>query len=519
VPAAREPQAAERLETRAFDDLLARAVPRPATRAQFRALTGWLPTIQVTARDDDLDPLRAPALRRALPGLAAALDAEAMAPHLRRLLAGDRELVGCEVHKAFLDGADGATVHYRLQVRRRGDGGTGEHLVTGRLSRTAEAGERWAALAEELADRLDGRGEMHAFAHPVLRLREPGLVLHAFPVDPALPGLLVATDALAIVEMLGPVLTSAVPGLVLEDCRAGVVRYAPDHCVLRYELAWRLQHRGRALKQVLYGTAYGDDRGRRVAPVVTALRRSPDGPGSSLPFLVPRSQAYLPDVRLALLEAVPGAPLLPALVRNRTGGAIPPALAACARVAAALHRTAVPLEATRTLRGDLDDARAAVDALAPLAPVLAASLRRPLDALGNGALDPSGPPRTAHGAFSAARILFDGPTTSLVGFDRACLAEPALDLGEFTAHLTAAIPGGTDPEATARAADDLVAQFLRDYLGEGVPGAADGLPARVAAYRTVALVRLAVRRWSRFQPQRLRSVLDLLDNQQRIGVS
>ena len=516
VPAAREPEPTLRettlLENRAFDDLLARAVPRPATRQQFRALTGWVPTIQSPSADD-LDPLRAPALTRALPGLPTALDAEAMAPQLRRMLADDWQLSACEVHKAFLDGADGATLHYRLQLRRPGSGETAEHLVGGRLCPTPEAAERWSVLGDALADRLDDRADLRAFARPVLRMPEPGPVLHAFPLDPALPGLLVATDALAIVEMLGPVLTAAVPGLMLEDCRAGTVRYGPEHCVLRYELAWRLQHRGRALKQVLYGTAYGDDRGRQIGPLLTALR----GSGAPLPFLVPRFQAYLPDVRLALLEALPGAPLLPALIRNRTGGAIPPALAACARVAAALHRTSLPLGATRTLPGELDDARAAVEALAPLAPGLAASLRRPLDAVGGSALDPPGPLGTAHGAFTAAQILFDGPTTGLVGYHRACLAEPALDLGEFTAHLTAAVPPGTDPEETVRAADDLVARFLRDYREDGV-GAGD-LETRVAAYRTVALVRLAVRRWSRFQPQRLRSVLNLLEKPQRIGVS
>jgi len=517
VPAARTPETAELLGPTGFGDQLTRAMPRPATRAQFRALTGWVPAAQTPSPDDDLDPLRNPAVARALPGLADALSAETMAPELRRMLAEGWELSTCEVHKAFLHGAEGATLLYRLQLRRSGE--TAEHLVGGRLSPTADATERWAVRADAQADRLDGREDMRAFARPVLGLREAGLVLHAFPLDPGLPGLLVATDALSIVEMFGPVLTAAVPGLALEGGRAGVVRYRPDRCVLRYELSWRLHHRGRSLKQILYGTVYADDRGRQVGPLVTALRASPDESGSSLPFLVPRFQAYLPDAGLALLDAVPGAPLLPALIRNRTSGAIPPALAACARVAAAFHRTSLPVTVTRTLPGAVDEAWAAVDALAPLAPGLAASLRRALSAVGNGALDPPGRLRAVHGDFHPSQVLFDGQTASLLGFDRACVADPALDLGEFTAHLTAAVPAGTDAEGTARAAEDLVSLFLRNYLEEGTGEADDGLPARVAAYRTVALVRLAVRRWSRIQPQRLRSVLARLDRPQRIGVS
>src|SRR3954452_11389266 len=56
---------AETRETRTFDTLLAEAVPRPATREQFLALTGWPPAVRLPSPGDDLDPLRSPALTRA----------------------------------------------------------------------------------------------------------------------------------------------------------------------------------------------------------------------------------------------------------------------------------------------------------------------------------------------------------------------------------------------------------------------------------------------------------------------
>jgi aminoglycoside phosphotransferase (APT) family kinase protein len=171
------------------------------------------------------------------------------------------------------------------------------------------------------------------------------------------------------------------------------------------------------------------------------------------------------------------------------------------------------------LAGELDEARAALDGLAPLAPGLAASLHRSLRDVDGGALDQPGRLGPAHGDFRPSQVLFDGPTTGLLGFDRACLAEPALDLGTFTAHLCAAVPPGTDPQTATRTADRLVALALRGYLEAGGAGDADALAARVADHRTVALVRLAVRRWCRFQPERLRSVLDRLDARQRSGVS
>ena len=98
-------------------------------------------------------------------------------------------------------------------------------------------------------------------------------------------------------ETLGPQLTGAVPGLVLQGVPRGgrPLRAGAAACC---GTSWRgeLQPSRRSLKQVVYGKVYADDEGELVGPVVTALRKQlPNGPGSSLPFLVPRFQAYVPD--------------------------------------------------------------------------------------------------------------------------------------------------------------------------------------------------------------------------------
>jgi hypothetical protein len=463
----------------------------------------------------------------ALPGLSEALSARAMAPRLQGMLAPDWELLAGSPGKVLITPGEGASLQYRLELRRRGTGETAERLVGGWLSLTAQAAERRLADTGPLVDRLDGREDLHAFARPAVLVRELRLVLHAFPLDPLLPGLVVATDAEALVGMLGPVLTSSVPGLLLRDCSAQLVRYRQGSCVLRYELAWHLESSRRGLKQVLYGRVYGDDRGRLVGQVLTALRTPPNGQ-AALPFLVPRFQAYLPDLRLALVEAVPGSPLLPALLRRRPGVPVPPAdagpgpaeaVAACARIAAALHRSSVPVGPPRTLAEEIDGTLASVERLAPLAPALAASLHRRLRALGDVALDPAEPLGVAHGDFSPRHVLFDGPTTSLVRFDTVCLGEPALDLGQFTAHLAASAPAPADLARAVRdGAEDLGSVFLREYLRQSGSGDPDALLARVAAHRTVALARLAVRKWCQLKPERLRPVLALLEEPQRSRV-
>src|SRR4051794_27533681 len=529
VPAHRAgeaPDSVDLVESKTFDRLLTRAVPRPATREQFLALTGWSPIVRPPSAGDELDGLRSPAVTRALPGLAEALTGSAMAPRLEHMLADDWELLACSPGKASVEPGEGAFLQYRLELRRRGSGETVEHLVGGRLSLTIEAAERSLSHIQPPDAHLGSRDDLRAFARPVLLVPELRLVLHAFPLDPVLPGLVVATDALALVEMLGPVLTSSVPGLLLQRCHAEVVRYGRGSCVLRYELAWQLQRSRRSLKQVMYGKVYGDGRGRLVGPAVTALRNPLGGTVSAVPFQVPRFQAYLPDVRLALLEAVPGSPLLPALLRAGADGAPADgsptpeaAVAACARIAAVLHRSSIPVGPTRTLTEEIDEVRAAVDALAPLAPALAGSLHRHLRSVGDLALDAPGPLGVAHGDFHPGQVLFDGSTTALVGFDAVCLGEPALDLGQFTARLAAAVAESRDPAVNARHSDeDLGAAFLRNYLHRRDSSDPDVLLARVAAYRVVALARLAVRRWCQLQPQRLRPVLALLDEPPRIRV-
>jgi ABC-type multidrug transport system fused ATPase/permease subunit len=516
------PDLAEAEATRVFDSLLAHSVPRPATRQQFLALTGWTPpTPRVSADDDDLDPLRSPALRRALPGLAEALTGTAMAPRLSRMLADDWELLACTPGKASVEPGRGARLHYRLELRRRGTGEAAEHVVSGRLWPSTEAAREWLADLDPLIAHLHGRDDLRAFARPTMPVPELRLALHAFPLDPALPGLAVATEPATLVGMLGPVLTSSVPELLLEGCSAEVVRYGQRSCVLRYELAWQLPRSRRSLKQVVFGTVYDDDRGRLVGPAVTALRQAQDGPGAPLPLGVPRFRAYLSDLRLAMVEAVPGYPRLPDLLRSLGGG--PPdagdgapdaesAVAACARVAPALHGAAIPVGAPRTLAGELEEVHAALEDLSPLAPTLALTLGRSLRGLDDVALDAATPPAVAHGDFRPSRVLFDGPATSLVDFDTVCRAEPALDLGQFTAHLAVAAsptgagtrPAGGDPEAV----------FLREYQRLR-PGDPDTLAPRVAAYRTVALARLGVRRWCRLEPRRLRPVLAVIDERRR----
>ena len=526
------------------------AVPLPASREEFAQLTGWgapaagggLGTGPGTpggpsSVDGDLDPLRSPALRSALPGLLEALDPAAMAPRLQGLLADGWALDSCVPGRVVVDPRSGAALRYRLRLRHRDTGALTERLVGGHLFGSAERADHWLSRLVPMADEVEGRDDVSVFAQVADCVRPLHLVLHAFPLDPELPGLAAATDPLRMAGLLEPALPSSLRGLTLQDCSAEVVRYVAGHrCVLRYELLWRLEPSRRTVKQVLYGKAYADERGALIGPTVTAFREHVrTRKGGAFPFLLPRFEGYLPELRLALLEALPGTPLLPTLVREHVAGGLPltprpltaeTALRACARIAAALHASTVPASALpgghpRTLTGEVVRLRAEVEAVAPLAPALARTVHARLDDAAAAAREEPLPFGPAHGDLTPSEVLLDGPISSLFDLDSACVAEPALDVGGFLGHLDVVTTRARHATGhTGHAADDLGdgqgealdRVFLQEYLRAGGGGVEQGaLAARIAAYRTVTLAQVAVRSWCQLKPDRLRAAIALLE--------
>ena len=78
-------------------------------------------------------------------------------------------------------------------------------------------------------------------------------------------------------------------------------------------------------------------------------------------------------------------------------------------------------------------------------------------------------------------------------------------------------PRPADGAEPARDDDrNLESAFLDEYVRRSDDIEPDVLAARVAAYRTVALARLAVRSWCQLKPYRLRPVMTLLDQPPRI---
>ncbi|MGH8892494.1 MAG: ABC transporter transmembrane domain-containing protein [Actinomycetes bacterium] len=534
---------------RAFETVLMQAVPLPASPAAFRQLSSQLPVMSPveaapqagsgrlppsprSTRGDgaaEVDPLRGPALDRWLPGLRGALDRNEMAPRLQQMLGAGWVLDWCEPGKVLLEPGHGATLRYRLGIRDETSGRVVEHLVGGHILQTTSAcDELLGGRLLPLADRAMGRADLGMFARTVDQVPALRLVLHAYPLDADLPGLLDATDAPRLGETLATAFVGSPEGLVLQECRPHLVQYARrGRCVLRYDVLWRLGSSGRSLKQVLFGKIYSDDQGAGVGPAADAVRahvssRSREG----FQFLVPRFRGYLPDVGLVLLEALPGIPRIPALVKQRVAGSevaeqsgltVESALATCARITASLHASPVRVGVSRTLVGELEAVAAQLDGVEPFAPALAEQLRTRLLPVAEVAREPGGAPQCAHGDLTPAQVLFDGPLSGLVDLDTVCTAEPALDLGHFVAYLSLVV--GKAARSSGRA--DGVGEHVDRLFWESYLRAADVadvavLRDRVTAYRGLTLARVAVRSWLQLKPDRLRLALDLLDDEAQV---
>jgi aminoglycoside phosphotransferase (APT) family kinase protein len=356
----------------------------------------------------------------------------------------------------------------------------------------------------------------------------------AFPADPGLPTLRRALDPTLMREVLGRVVPGTGGDRAIGSCAVDVVRYPREaRCVLRYRLAIGAGGSGELRHPVVFGKVYGDASAAGTAEALRFLRAGLRVLPGPLRIDVPQPLAVVPPLRLGLTEALPGRPVLPELLKRScdAGGAADPRLTetvgAAARAAAAVH--ACDASGARLPVRDLASERAAVEgdlaALELVWPRVAADLRRRVAAAVEAIAEP-GPgtgwpvvPVLAHGDLTPGQVLVDpAGGVGIVDVDTLCVAEPALDLGRFLAYLHVA--GVRRSAAAWPLLEDLTAVFLATYLDVHVPSvAATGveadarrkLLARTAAYRVLALARLAASACRQLKDDRLGAVVDVLD--------
>jgi len=249
-----------------------------------------------------------------------------------------------------------------------------------------------------------------------------------------LGGLATALDADAIGDRLG----LAVHGVEVLRHKAG------RRCVIAYETSegpligkLRAGHRPASpyrLLQRLRAAGFGDD--------------APDG------ITVPEPVAVLDDLEMYVQRRAPGAPGDTVLGRPAAAAAL---ARGAARAADKLHRAGVPTRRTHLIGDEVRILRDRLGGLGRARPGLMDRLLRLLSAVDVRAaaaddLDRRGGPCGIHRDYYAEQLLTDGPRLTVLDFDLYCAGDPALDIGNFIAHLTeAALRHHGSPEALVEA--------------------------------------------------------------------
>ena len=438
------------------------------------------------------------------PGVRTAFDGPAMAVALSGALG-----VGvstCRPDQALFEPDGFCMVRYDVELE------SGDTVVVGArlFGGDAAAGAFLAGALEGPAADLDGR--RHRPPVPVLATTVPALAMAVavFPVDGELPTLVRVTDPDETAALLDGALATA-PG----PYRVVAAHYGRRRrCALRYEAG------DPTSPVVAYGKVANDGGARDTRAVTDALR------AAGADFDVPPVLADRPDIGLIVLGRIAGAPRVAQLLRARVRGTAPPAdappleeaVAACGRIAAALHRVDVPLVPRRTLGTELAGLRHSMHVVTRYTPELAARVEPAMVFAHSRATEtPAAPEVTAHGDLSYTQLLFSGDRCGLVDFDGVCRAEPALDLGHFLAYLRFATvkAAGADALRFRPLEDELEAVFLDGYRSAG--GRSDGvLDDRIAVYETVTLLQLAVHAWQKMKPVRLGRILAALDTRREL---
>ncbi len=296
--------------------------------------------------------------------------------------------------------------------------------------------------------------------------------------DPAMPFLRRATDPDEALRRLRVALERVGGGRV--ELRAiNVTRHRPGRrCLIEYDLT--LTRAGGVEEELtLVGKARARGADARTFRLMEQLRAAGFDDGSRDGVSVPAPVALIPEFHMWLQRKAPGAPSGELL--TGAGG-----LGLSRRIAEAvvkLQRSGVAPGRSHTVGDELRILEVGLSLLASERPAWRARLERMMTAcLRLAASLPAAGPVPAHRDFYPDQVLVDGGRIYLLDFDLCAAADPALDAGNFVAHLTEqALRERGGPAALADRERALEERFVE--LSGG------GAPPRVAV-RTYAMLTL-----------------------------
>jgi aminoglycoside phosphotransferase (APT) family kinase protein len=251
-------------------------------------------------------------------------------------------------------------------------------------------------------------------------------------LDPQLPFLARALDP----QEAAPLLGRSLPGLAGTGTRvevgfAQVVRHEPGRrCLIEYGITVERPGRRPELMTLL-GKARAKGMDREAYRALETLWQGDFGPDGR-EVQVPQPLGMVPEFRMYLMRKVPGltaTSLLPG----------PDGVGLAVRIADALdrlHRADPPSARRHGMAEELRILEERLSILAQARPEWSVRLHRlfaSCSRLGEAVPEPA--PSCIHRDFSPDHVLVVGPCLYLTDLDRCCLGDPALDVGNFVAHL------------------------------------------------------------------------------------
>ena len=457
-------------------------------------------------------PTLVDSIRKRLPGLVKAMDSDFVAERIgQQLLGADSTVESVDVGKVWLREDGTCSLSYQLRLVNAG-GEPSDHTVLGRVLRSDEAASEYVRhrvrRMTEMRSGVFGPWQESSAVAP-----DSGLALHPFPIDPALPTLIPATNP--------SVVRNLVKFAGIDELPVAETVHHPREgaCVLRYRFPG--DSSGSTLGTDMFGKVYGDDSGDAIARNLKALTQGPEGQLLDAPVRFPRPVVYSASLRLLITEALPGEALVPSMLKSILSD-VPPhsrkenkartdalrnAVRASAEALAVLHSTTAPAS-VHSMSDDLAGLRRELDVVGRVWPEVADDLRGRVDGLFWNA--PEVPSLVlSHGDFTPSQVLIDDGTAAIVDMDTLCWADPALDLGRYLAHLDVLATKLSGHDARPLV-DDLSEAFVESYSA-AAPSTSGGVVDRVGFYRALTLTRTAVHACRQTKDQRLDVALSLLD--------
>jgi aminoglycoside phosphotransferase (APT) family kinase protein len=434
-------------------------------------------------------------IETAVAGLRHALDASGMRGRLERMLwPGGGGAVERVVAGKLLYRTDGTcSLRYAVTVRQPGRGRR-EVTVGARVLSDAPAAEAFLRDLEPIRRAAAGHPLLEGLDAAVALDPTVPMAVHAFPIEPELPGLPEATDATRAGELLGAAFGGAVAGPV----RVEVAHHPREgRCTLRY-------------RPSAGGTVYAKVARRHSPEQAAAMRAIAAG---ARELRVPRFLGAQPALGLTLQAEVAGTPAASALLDPTPTARRAAAIDACARAAARVHACPVSIPRVRTAETDAALLRNELDLVRPVDPGLAEHLEGCIErALNAAQANGPGPVRPCHGDLTHRQIVIERGVPGLIDFDDVCMGEPALDLGRFCAYLRLSARRAAET-AGCDHGDPMCGRFLRTYADEAgaAPRARRRLEGRARVHETLALVHVAISGWRQAKPARLARARSLLE--------